>query len=133
MNLKKSEDEKSIILNEQLKKSLVIKQPLKYEAAIPDDFSKITCFSENCKKIPIYTIGSLLPSVWFDPSEKLRLIPVIFASCIEHRFDLIKNLPEKIVSIIIRDLSRDSYRVIADMLKEALDKKEEELILYVRT
>lgn len=90
----------------------------------------VKCYIDGCNKQSYYTLGALLPSVWFTQEIKQKLVPVIVTSCLEHRNALIDNLPEKTVSVIIRDVSRDSFEIVSDMLKQALISKEDELIVF---
>jgi len=122
--------EKSIIAIEEIKRAIAVSKGKDIEELILTDFNNIQCYYEHCNKEPIYTIGTLLPSVWFDEHEKKRLIPVIYASCIEHRFNLLDRIPAKTVSVIIRDVSLETHEIVSDMLKQALLDKEEKLVIY---
>ena len=121
---------KSIISIEEIKKALVIPKSGEIEELILTDLGRIRCFFEGCNKKPEYTIGTLLPSIWFDERQKKRLVPVIYAACVEHRFSLIDKIPAKTVNVIIRDVSRETHETVRDMLKQALIEKEEQFVVF---
>ncbi|MHA1685017.1 MAG: hypothetical protein ACTSYD_01285 [Candidatus Heimdallarchaeaceae archaeon] len=95
------------------------------------DFSNMKCYREKCNNKPLYTIGTLLPSIWFDQHSKKRLIPVIYVACVEHRFDILDSVPERTVAVITKDVSKESHKLVSNMLKQAIDKETEELIYYM--
>ncbi len=116
--------------NDSSKLTLAIMEGKELSPDIPDNLSSVSCYVKGCKNKPYYTIGALLPSGWFTQQQKSRLVPVIVTSCIEHRNKLIDNLPPKTVSVVIRDVSKQSYSLISDMLKQAIIRKEDEITIY---
>ncbi len=122
---------KNLVLQEG-KKALAVRKEGKLSSFDKVNFSKLRCYHENCNKEPFYTIGALLPSVWFLEQEKPYLLPVIYVSCPEHKYEVIDYLPRKTLATIIGDVSQESHKLLAKILKESSEKKDvDSFILYI--
>ncbi len=129
--MKDTQSELTIQLKEQVEKTLAIKEEQIISLIDIKHLDRSRCFYEGCEEKPYYTIGALLPSIWFDRTEKPRLIPVTYVACVKHRFDIIENLPKETVSVIVRDISKEAYELLSEMLKQALSKKGQDYAVYI--
>lgn len=97
------------------------------------DFAKLKCYKENCYEKPVYTIGTLLPSIWFDQRATKKLIPVVYVACMQHRFDILDSVPERTVAVVTKDVSKASHELVSKLLSNAMDQSCDEIVYFMST
>ena len=122
MSPKKNDNKKSIMLKEDIQQNVALKHAGTLSLLEIDDPSNLVCYHRVCHKPPSYLIGALLPGIWIKNIGDNKLVPFIYVSCIEHRLILIDALPRKTLTVIVQDISRDSYKLIKNILENTAEE-----------
>ena len=83
------------------------------------------CYEAGCNKPATQLVGMLLPRQWFYPGDTISLMPVVYASCKEHRTRLEHFQEEqfpKAPLLLVADTSEDSRRNVLEILDQIAEK-----------